>query len=227
MGSEQYFRSDLKDLVKRPTVHESGLLLITLWYKCKSTQSSHVDPSQPKSTQSFQVDSIDPSQPESTHVNPSRPKSTQVDPSQPESTQVNPSRPKSTQVTQVIKAIQDVDGRTDDGQRPILKPHLSNQAKSMTSRSCNENCLPLPPGGHDNKTAPHTGGHVFQRTGTTFELDQHIIKTNILKNFELDRGIIGKNLLTKFHEDRTRNVASTVFTNQMWTDGRTMDKDRS
>ncbi|KAH3802979.1 hypothetical protein DPMN_156677 [Dreissena polymorpha] len=58
------------------------------------------------------------------------------------------------------------------------------------------------------KTAPSTGGHVFRRTATTFELDQHIIKTNILTNFELDRGIIGTNLLTKFHEDRTRNVAS-------------------
>ncbi|KAH3735637.1 hypothetical protein DPMN_042172 [Dreissena polymorpha] len=69
------------------------------------------------------------------------------------------------------------------------------------------------------KTAPPTGGHVFQRTSTTFELNQHIIKTNILKNFELDRGIIGTNLLTKFHEDRTRNVASRVLTNQMWTTG--------
>ncbi|KAH3720127.1 hypothetical protein DPMN_063020 [Dreissena polymorpha] len=77
------------------------------------------------------------------------------------------------------------------------------------------------------KTAPPTGGHVFQRTGTTLKLNQHIIKTNILTNFELDQGIIGTNLLTKFHEDRTRNVASRVFTNQMWTDGRTRDKDRS
>ncbi|KAH3859676.1 hypothetical protein DPMN_102496 [Dreissena polymorpha] len=62
------------------------------------------------------------------------------------------------------------------------------------------------------KTAPPTGGH-----------------TNILTNFELDRGIIGINLLTKFHEDRTRNVASRVFTNKIWTtDGRTdEDKDQS
>ncbi|KAH3897158.1 hypothetical protein DPMN_021343 [Dreissena polymorpha] len=54
--------------------------------------------------------------------------------------------------------------------------------------------------------------HVFQRTGTTFELNQHIMKTNILKNLEFDRGIIGTNLLTKFHEGRTKNVASRVFT---------------
>ncbi|KAH3881337.1 hypothetical protein DPMN_005262 [Dreissena polymorpha] len=53
------------------------------------------------------------------------------------------------------------------------------------------------------KTAPPTGGHVFQRTGTSFELDQHIIKANILTNFELDRDIIGTDLLTKFHEDQT------------------------
>ncbi|KAH3885643.1 hypothetical protein DPMN_009638 [Dreissena polymorpha] len=63
------------------------------------------------------------------------------------------------------------------------------------------------------KTAPTTGGHVFERTGTTYELNQHTIKTNILTNFELYRGIIGTNLLTKFHEDRIRNVASRVFTN--------------
>ncbi|KAH3836239.1 hypothetical protein DPMN_109609 [Dreissena polymorpha] len=68
------------------------------------------------------------------------------------------------------------------------------------------------------KTAPPTGGHVFQRTRTTFELNQHIITTN---------SIIGTHLLTKFYEDRTRNVSSRVFPNQMWTDGRTMDKDRS
>ncbi|KAH3712525.1 hypothetical protein DPMN_072276 [Dreissena polymorpha] len=62
------------------------------------------------------------------------------------------------------------------------------------------------------KTAPPTRGHVFQRTWgripkllengprTTFELIQHIIKTNILTNFKLHRYIIGTNLLTKFHE---------------------------
>ncbi|KAH3815163.1 hypothetical protein DPMN_143685 [Dreissena polymorpha] len=33
------------------------------------------------------------------------------------------------------------------------------------------------------KTAPPTGGHVFQRTGTTFEINQYIIKTNIVTKF--------------------------------------------
>ncbi|KAH3768514.1 hypothetical protein DPMN_169728 [Dreissena polymorpha] len=82
--------------------------------------------------------------------------------------------------------------------------------------------------GQIRKTAPPTGGHVFQQTGITFELNQHIIKTNILtkklfKSFELDRGIIDTKLMTKFHEDRTRNMASRVFTNKF---GPT-DKDRS
>ncbi|KAH3720330.1 hypothetical protein DPMN_063227 [Dreissena polymorpha] len=54
-----------------------------------------------------------------------------------------------------------------------------------------------------NKEYCPTGGHVFQHTGTTFELDQHIIMANILTNFELDRDIIKTNLLTKFHEDPT------------------------
>ncbi|KAH3853985.1 hypothetical protein DPMN_096523 [Dreissena polymorpha] len=71
------------------------------------------------------------------------------------------------------------------------------------------------------KTAPPTGGHVFQRTGTTFELNQLIIKANILTHFELDRDISGTNLLTKFNEDRIINVASRVFTNKCGrTDGR-------
>ncbi|KAH3701658.1 hypothetical protein DPMN_076648 [Dreissena polymorpha] len=64
------------------------------------------------------------------------------------------------------------------------------------------------------KTAPPTGGNVFQRTGTTFELNQHIIKINILTKFELDRDFIGTKFLTKFHKDWTINVASRVFTNK-------------
>ncbi|KAH3840915.1 hypothetical protein DPMN_114373 [Dreissena polymorpha] len=64
------------------------------------------------------------------------------------------------------------------------------------------------------KTATPTGGNVFQRIGTTFELNQDIIKTNILTNFELGRDFIGTKLLTKFHKDGTRNVASRVFTSK-------------
>ncbi|KAH3805243.1 hypothetical protein DPMN_133540 [Dreissena polymorpha] len=61
------------------------------------------------------------------------------------------------------------------------------------------------------KTAPPTGGHVFQRTQTTFELNQHIIKTNILTKLHEDWARnVTSTFLTKFHEDRTRNVASRV-----------------
>ncbi|KAH3783736.1 hypothetical protein DPMN_161680 [Dreissena polymorpha] len=78
------------------------------------------------------------------------------------------------------------------------------------------------------KTATPTGSHVFQQTRTTFELNQHIIKTNILTNFELDRDFIGRKLLTKFHEDRTINVAFRMFMNKCgWTDDGQTDKDRS
>ncbi|KAH3809589.1 hypothetical protein DPMN_137963 [Dreissena polymorpha] len=66
------------------------------------------------------------------------------------------------------------------------------------------------------------GGHVFQRTGTIFELNQHIIKTNNLTKlheywasnfltkhdpvFKLSRCFNETNVPTKFHEDRTINV---------------------
>ncbi|KAH3826249.1 hypothetical protein DPMN_128145 [Dreissena polymorpha] len=68
--------------------------------------------------------------------------------------------------------------------------------------------------GQKLKTALLTRGHVFQRIGTTFELNQDIIKTNILTNFELGKDFIGTKLLTKFHEDGTINVASRVFTSK-------------
>ncbi|KAH3749456.1 hypothetical protein DPMN_183954 [Dreissena polymorpha] len=79
------------------------------------------------------------------------------------------------------------------------------------------------------KTAPPTGGHVYQLTGTTFELDQHIIKANILTNFKLDRDIIGTNLLTNVYkpnvddgrtEDGQRLVTKAHLSNQFhdnWT----------
>ncbi|KAH3816097.1 hypothetical protein DPMN_117605 [Dreissena polymorpha] len=77
--------------------------------------------------------------------------------------------------------------------------------------------------GQKLKTSPPTGGHVFQRIGTTFKLNQDIIKTIILTKLHfLTRHnpvsnsaeiSLGQKLLTKFHEDETRN--------QMLTDGRT------
>ncbi|KAH3699898.1 hypothetical protein DPMN_074860 [Dreissena polymorpha] len=89
--------------------------------------------------------------------------------------------------------------------------------------------------------APPPGGHVFQATGTIFELVRDIIVTNVLTKFHDDRtinvasrekchdplgghvfpptgnifehiqDIIGTNCLAKFHDDRTINVASRVF----------------
>ncbi|KAH3843325.1 hypothetical protein DPMN_116839 [Dreissena polymorpha] len=104
---------------------------------------------------------------------------------------------------------------------------LDDWAKNVTSRAFTRN------------TASPPGGHVFQQTGTTFKLNQHIIKTNILTklheywasnvtstvftSLKLSRGIIRTNVLTKFHEDRTRNVASRVFTRHNVDDGRTTD----
>ncbi|KAH3866177.1 hypothetical protein DPMN_029234 [Dreissena polymorpha] len=68
------------------------------------------------------------------------------------------------------------------------------------------------------KTAPPTGGHLHE--------DWALNVTSTV--FELDRDIIGTNLLTKFHEDRTKNVASRVFTNKCgWTDGRQTDGRRT
>ncbi|KAH3775577.1 hypothetical protein DPMN_176982 [Dreissena polymorpha] len=118
----------------------------------------------------------------------------------------------------------------------VLTKFHDNWDKNVSSRRQNA----PPTGGHIGqknvasrvftmKTAPPTGGHVFQRTRITFELHQHIIKTNILTkfhedwasnvtstvftSFKLDRDIIGTKLLTKFHEHRKRNVPSRVFTN--------------
>ncbi|KAH3772898.1 hypothetical protein DPMN_174245 [Dreissena polymorpha] len=108
----------------------------------------------------------------------------------------------------------------------VLTKFHENWAKNVTSRKMPAHWLPyinktnVLTNFHDDwaknvtsiKTAPPTGGHVFQQSGITFELNQHIIKKNILTKNRRD--FIGKKLLTKFHEDRTINVASRVFTNK-------------
>ncbi|KAH3876036.1 hypothetical protein DPMN_039316 [Dreissena polymorpha] len=100
----------------------------------------------------------------------------------------------------------------------MLTPHNAQRTKSDHKSSL--------------KNAPPTGDHVFQATGTIFELVQNIIGTKLLTNFYDDRTInmasrvltmknatppwrpyiIGTNHLTKFHDDRTINVASRVLT---------------
>ncbi|KAH3798951.1 hypothetical protein DPMN_110124 [Dreissena polymorpha] len=82
------------------------------------------------------------------------------------------------------------------------------------------------------KTAPFTGGHVFQRTGLILELNQHIMFTcfhyiHIEKNapptdghvfsliwtiFELVRDINKTNNSTNFHDDWANIVTFRVFT---------------
>ncbi|KAH3816543.1 hypothetical protein DPMN_118060 [Dreissena polymorpha] len=42
-----------------------------------------------------------------------------------------------------LSCLQTKCGRTDDGQRPILKPHLSNQAKNVTSKVFTRKYPPL------------------------------------------------------------------------------------
>ncbi|KAH3740969.1 hypothetical protein DPMN_047687, partial [Dreissena polymorpha] len=55
--------------------------------------------------------------------------------------------------------------------------------------------LPHPHGGHENNVTSRV--HVIQLTGTIFELNSFIKKTNVL---------------TKFHEHWAKNVTSRVFT---------------
>ncbi|KAH3712206.1 hypothetical protein DPMN_071889 [Dreissena polymorpha] len=94
-------------------------------------------------------------------------------------------------------------GRTDDGQRPVTKSHLSNQYGGHLSKQDIIGTNLLTKFHKDRKinvasreNAPPLGSHVFQPTGISFELVQDII---------------GMDLLTKFHEDRTENVASRPF----------------
>ncbi|KAH3885598.1 hypothetical protein DPMN_009593 [Dreissena polymorpha] len=72
----------------------------------------------------------------------------------------------------------------------------------------------------------------FQRTGTTFELTNISLKqtfSQVHEDWALKCDLHFRTLskyhcykyLTKFHEDRTRNVASRVFTNTWTDDGRT------
>ncbi|KAH3726012.1 hypothetical protein DPMN_051867 [Dreissena polymorpha] len=79
---------------------------------------------------------------------------------------------------------------------------------NKTNGSITRKTAPPPPGGHFHddwannvtsgvKTARPPGNHIFQRTGTIFELNSHIKKTNVL---------------TKFHENWAKNVTSRVFT---------------
>ncbi|KAH3748069.1 hypothetical protein DPMN_182506 [Dreissena polymorpha] len=117
---------------------------------------------------------------------------------------------------------------TDGGQRPILKPHLSN--KNVTPRVFTMNSAPTPLAAI--KIRPLPGSQVFQRTGTIFELNSlfrcfhyiHIVKiapplggyvfSRIWTIFKLERDNNKTNVLTKFYDEWTQIVTSRVFTRQ-------------
>ncbi|KAH3869623.1 hypothetical protein DPMN_032792 [Dreissena polymorpha] len=143
-------------------------------------------------------------------------------------------------------------GWVDGGQIPILKPHLSNQAKNVTSIVFDHRFLSniyktnLFTKFHDdwakNQTSRLKLSHVIQLTGTIFDLSSYIKETNVLtkfhenwaKNvttirkmphplaamffsqiwtiFELVRDINKTNVLTNFHDDLKKLVTSKVFT---------------
>ncbi|KAH3806163.1 hypothetical protein DPMN_134479 [Dreissena polymorpha] len=72
---------------------------------------------------------------------------------------------------------------------------------------------------HDGWTihekSPDPGGHVFQATGTIFELVHHVIGTNLLTKYNDDGTInvasevVTSNVLTNFHEDVALRVLTT------------------
>ncbi|KAH3844643.1 hypothetical protein DPMN_086902 [Dreissena polymorpha] len=68
--------------------------------------------------------------------------------------------------------------------------------------------------GQKLKTVPPTGAHVFQGIRSTLELNQDIIKTNILTNFETR---------PRFHWDKMECLRANV---NGLTDGRTYDGQR-
>ncbi|KAH3881410.1 hypothetical protein DPMN_005337 [Dreissena polymorpha] len=136
----------------------------------------------------------------------------------------------------MLECLQTKCGRTDSGQRPILKPHLSNQGKNVTSRV-----------------------HVIQLTGTICQLNYCIKETIVLTKFhenwaknvtsrvftcfhyihieknapptgshvfspiwtivELVRHINKTNVLINFHDDWAKIVTSRVFTRKTTTGG--------
>ncbi|KAH3818493.1 hypothetical protein DPMN_120214 [Dreissena polymorpha] len=125
----------------------------------------------------------------------------------------------------------------------VLTKFHEDWTKNVTSRvfTCIHNK-------HIEKTARLAGGHVFSLIWTILELVRHINKTNVLTKFHDDWAkIVSSRVFTRktapptgshvfqhdpllnsieFHENRTRNVASRVFTNQGRTDGRTENGQR-
>ncbi|KAH3847793.1 hypothetical protein DPMN_090123 [Dreissena polymorpha] len=122
-----------------------------------------------------------------------------------------------------------MDGRTYDGQRPVTKAHLSNQFAHLRGT----NILFHDP----RQNCPPPSSHVFQMTGTIFELKLSKFHENWAKNvtstknapptgghvfspipniFKLVRDINKTNVLTNFHDDWVKKVTSRVFSSKSY-----------
>ncbi|KAH3857358.1 hypothetical protein DPMN_099965 [Dreissena polymorpha] len=117
------------------------------------------------------------------------------------------------------------DGRTYDGQTPVIKAYLSNQLANSRETGLGK----LPPE-DEHKPFAHLRGvssfNLYQMSNITkILLSKHPGQVSSLLNqnsgawsvfifVRFDQDFIGTKLLTKFHEDRTINVASRVFTNK-------------
>ncbi|KAH3805213.1 hypothetical protein DPMN_133510 [Dreissena polymorpha] len=88
-----------------------------------------------------------------------------------------------------VRCLQTKCGRTDGGQRPILKPHLSNLITRYEDRKINVASI----------------DHVFQPTGIIFELVQEIIGMNLLTKFQEDQTVnVASRVLTRFYYSHIR-----------------------
>ncbi|KAH3853976.1 hypothetical protein DPMN_096514 [Dreissena polymorpha] len=105
-------------------------------------------------------------------------------------------------IFELVEDIVNVNARvfTDGGQRPILKPHLSNQC-SITRKTA-----PPPWRPYINKNNLFTKFHDDWANNVSSRM-QPCYSTDVTI-FELIQDIIETNLLTKFHEDLEINVAS-------------------
>ncbi|KAH3833362.1 hypothetical protein DPMN_106669 [Dreissena polymorpha] len=127
----------------------------------------------------------------------------------------------------MLECLQTKCGRTDDGQRPILKPHLSNKvncpippgghfhddwAKNVTSRVKQNNVLTK---FHENWTKNVTSRvlicfHCIHLEKTAQPLGGHVFSP-IWTIFKFVPDINKTNVLTKFHDDWAKIVSSRVF----------------
>ncbi|KAH3872621.1 hypothetical protein DPMN_035840 [Dreissena polymorpha] len=121
----------------------------------------------------------------------------------------------------MLECLQTKCGRTDGGQRPILKPHLSNKAKNVTSIV---KTAPSPWWTYIYKTIKFHdawANNVTSRVFISFFNYTNIRKLPPFRQpcfstdrnlFELNSRIKETNVLTKFHENWAENVTSRVFT---------------